>query len=87
MKVPRDLSGKDLIKRLDRFGYEVSRQVGSHVRLTTYQKGTHHITVPYHKPLKLGTLSAILKDIASHFGISREQVLDRLFSDSQGSSL
>jgi len=35
MRLPRDLSGKDLIKALDKLGYEVTRQSGSHIRLST----------------------------------------------------
>jgi predicted RNA binding protein YcfA (HicA-like mRNA interferase family) len=34
MRIPRDLSGADLVKRLSRLGYEVTRQTGSHIRLT-----------------------------------------------------
>jgi predicted RNA binding protein YcfA (HicA-like mRNA interferase family) len=79
MKVPRDLSGKDLIKRLKVLGYEPSRQNGSHIRLTTRQKGEHHITIPNHDPLRIGTLSAILDLIAEHFQISKSELLERLF--------
>ncbi|MFW5804402.1 MAG: type II toxin-antitoxin system HicA family toxin [bacterium] len=79
MKLPRDLSGSELIKKLKKLGYEPTRQIGSHVRLTTNENGIHHITIPAHKPLKVGTLSSILKDIASHFEISREELLEKLF--------
>ena len=78
MKLPRDLSGSELIKKLKKLGYEPTRQIGSHVRLTTNENGVHHITIPAHKPLKVGTLSSILKDIATHFEISREELLERL---------
>ena len=40
-KVPRDLSGKDLLKKLKKLGYQQSRQVGSHIRLTTEENGNH----------------------------------------------
>ncbi len=79
MKLPRDVSGQDLVKRLKVFGYEATRQVGSHLRLTTAQGGEHHVTIPRHDPLKLGTLSGILNDVAEHFAISRDEVIDRLF--------
>jgi len=79
MKLPRDLSGSELIKKLKKLGYEPTRQIGSHVRLTTNENGVHHITIPAHKPLKVGTLSSILKDIATHFEISREELQERLF--------
>lgn len=60
MKLPRDLSSDDLIKRLSVLGYETTRQTGSHIRLTTQQKGEHHLTIPTHNPLKIGTLNSIL---------------------------
>ena len=78
MRLPRDISGTDLIKMLRIFGYEVSRQNGSHIRLTTEENGQHHITIPAHNPLKIGTLSAILGDVASHFDITKEEVLERI---------
>jgi predicted RNA binding protein YcfA (HicA-like mRNA interferase family) len=53
MKIPRDLSGQDLIKSLKKLGYEVDRQVGSHIRLTTSLNGTHHITFLIIVQLKL----------------------------------
>lgn len=79
MKLPRNLSGKELIKKLEKLGSTTSRQVGSHIRLTTQQKGTHHITIPFHKPIKIGTLSAILKEVGSHFNLSKEEVLEEIF--------
>ena len=80
MKIPRDLSGVELIKYLKPYGYEVSRQSGSHIRITTELKGQHHVTIPNHDPLKIGALSAILTDIAAHFDKSRDQLLQELFS-------
>ncbi|KOR38536.1 hypothetical protein AM228_00720 [Planktothricoides sp. SR001] len=80
MKLPRDLSGQDLVKYLKIFGYEVSHQTGSHIRLTTQQQGEHHITIPAHNPLKIGTLNAILKDVANHLGLDREELRNQLFS-------
>ena len=80
MKLPRDLSGQDLVKALARFEYVVMRQTGSHIRLTTQQNGEHHITIPLHDPLKIGTLNSILRDVADHFGLSRDELLQELFS-------
>jgi predicted RNA binding protein YcfA (HicA-like mRNA interferase family) len=78
MKLPRDLTGLQLVKNLEILGYQVSRQTGSHIRITTLQSGEHHLTVPAHNPLKTGTLSAILNDIAQHFNLTREELLSRL---------
>jgi len=76
MKVPRSLNSKVLIKKLKQLGYQPTRQVGSHIRLTTQEKGTHHITIPDHNPLNVGTLSAILKDVALHFQITIQHLLE-----------
>ena len=80
MKLPRDISGLELAKKLALLGYEISRQNGSHIRLSTQENGEHHITIPHHDPLKIGTFSAILNDIAAHALISREELVNRLFS-------
>jgi predicted RNA binding protein YcfA (HicA-like mRNA interferase family) len=79
MKIPRDLSGADLSKAIKKFGYQPVRQKGSHLYMTTFQKGEHHIAIPLHDPLKIGTLSSILGDIAEHFGLSKEEVINQLF--------
>ena len=79
MKLPRDLTGRDLAAALARLGYEVSHQTGSHVRLTTQRQGEHHITIPGHDLIKVGTLSAILRDVAEHAGLSRDDLLRELF--------
>jgi predicted RNA binding protein YcfA (HicA-like mRNA interferase family) len=79
MKIPRDLTGQELIKALQPYGYVVTRQSGSHIRLTTQQNGEHHITIPNHSPLKLGTLSAIIADIAQHMEKTKEELMKELF--------
>ena len=79
MRLPRNLSGSDLAHTLRKLGYAITRQTGSHLRLTTHEHGEHHLTIPQHTLLRIGTLSAILADVASHFEISREQLLVRLF--------
>ncbi|MBE0436628.1 MAG: type II toxin-antitoxin system HicA family toxin [Methylomicrobium sp.] len=79
MKLPRDLTGILLAKKLAVLGYQITRQTGSHMRLTTLEKGEHHITIPAHNPLRTGVLSAILNDVASHFNLTRDELLNRLF--------
>ncbi|WP_394751796.1 type II toxin-antitoxin system HicA family toxin [Crenothrix sp.] len=79
MKLPRDISDQELASKLTVFGYEITRQNGSHIRLTTPQNGEHHITIPRHDPLKVGTLSGIMNDIAKHLDISREELTNKLF--------
>jgi len=79
MKLPRDLSGMDLAKAMERLGYRISRQTGSHLRLTADSPTQHHLTIPTHDPLKIGTLAAILADVAAHKGISREDLAKQLW--------
>lgn len=79
MKLPRDLSGRELAQVLSRLGYSITRQTGSHMRLTTTENGEHHVTVPDHDPLRIGTLSAALNDIAAHFELPRDELLEQLF--------
>lgn len=79
MKTPRDVSGKELIKALKVFGYESVRQSGSHIMITTSESGEHHLAIPNHNPLKVGTLNAIVSQVARHFNISKDQVWQQLF--------
>jgi len=79
MKLPRDLSGPDLVKALARIGYRTTRQTGSHIRLSTDQPTPHHLTIPAHDPLKIGTLAAILGDVATRLAVDRDELLRRLF--------
>lgn len=79
MKLPRDISASELIRRLAIFGYVVARQTGSHIRLTTQLNGQHHVTVPNHNPLRAGTLASIVSDVAIHHGQPRADVIDALF--------
>jgi predicted RNA binding protein YcfA (HicA-like mRNA interferase family) len=79
MKLPRDLSGADLAKALAQIGYRITRQTGSHLRLTTDHPSQHHVTIPAHDPLKVGTLSGILGDVATHLKLDRDELLQRLF--------
>jgi len=78
MKLPRDLSGQELAKDLAKLGYHITRQTGSHLRLTYIGESVHHVTIPRHKPLRVGTLNNILKDIAEHLNVDKEEVLKKL---------
>ena len=79
MKLPRDVSGEGLARRLARLGYRVSRQTGSHVRLTRTAESEHHITIPKHGTLRVGTLNSILKDNAEHLKVSKEELIQELW--------
>jgi predicted RNA binding protein YcfA (HicA-like mRNA interferase family) len=79
LRLPRDVFGDDLATALADLGYRVTRQTGSHLRLTTLERGEHHVTIPHHSALRVGTLAGILGDIALHFDMSREALVERLF--------
>lgn len=81
MKLPRDLDARRLVNALKaRLGYELTRQEGSHMRLTTHQNGKHSVTVPAHDPVRVGTLATILDQVAKHFEITRAELLTLLFN-------
>jgi len=80
LKLPRDVSGSELASLLRRHGYEITRQTGSHLRLTSVAKGIdHHITIPHHGHLRVGTLNAILGDVASYLEMDRGKLAEELF--------
>ena len=79
MKIPRDVGGEELAKLLKKYSYKITTQTGSHVRLTSNLKGEHHITIPRHKPLKVGTLNSILSGIAEHLELDKQIVINDLF--------
>lgn len=79
MKLPRDTDASELIKALQRIGYRIVRQSGSHIRLRAEQPKPHALTVPNHSPLKLGTLAAILGDVAQHREMDKDELLRVLF--------
>lgn len=80
MKLPRDISSEDLIKILNKMGYEVSRQKGSHIP-QTFKKvdSSHHITTPNYNPVKIGTLNSILKDLSEFLKLSQDEILSKYF--------
>ena len=76
MKIPRDLSGSELVKALCKtWGYQVVHQVGSHVILQTTKPFSQRMVVPAHKALRVGTLNGILRAVAQHKGVNREDIL------------
>ena len=78
MRLPRNVRGADLQRALNRLGYRPTQQRGSHVRITTRVNGEHHEVIPLHNPIKVKTLSSILKSVASHHEMSVEELLEQL---------
>lgn len=79
MKVPRDLSGAQLVKVLCRdWGYRQVHQEGSHIILQTETPGHQRLSIPNHNPVRVGTLNAIVRAVAGHKGVDRQAVLASL---------
>ena len=80
-RLPRNLSGAELIRGLSAYGYAATRQTGSHVRLTRVgASGEQHLTIPSHAALRVGTLHSIVSEAARQLGKSKEALLQDLFS-------
>lgn len=79
-RIPRDISGEELTKLLKKYGYEVNRKTGSHIRLVSkFKDEEHNITVPDHHPIKIGTLNNILNDLVDHLKIDKKEFINKLF--------
>jgi predicted RNA binding protein YcfA (HicA-like mRNA interferase family) len=76
MKLPRDLAGHELAAALCRhWGYAKVHQVGSHAILETETPSHQRIAIPIDRPLRIGTLNAILRAVAAHQRVRREEIL------------
>jgi len=58
-KLPRNLSGKEVVKALGKAGFYFKRQKGSHIVLRR-DKPFAQVVVPNHKSIDTGTLANIL---------------------------
>lgn len=77
----RALSGADVVRALARFGFQQTKQSGSHVKLRrdspTGESQTLH--VPLHRQMKDGTLRAIFRQASEY--VSAEDLRPYFFSD------
>ena len=69
-KLPR-VSGAEVVRALQRLGFAVARQRGSHIVL---RRGSTGCVVPNHRELKTGTLAGVLKQA----GVSGEDFMKAL---------
>jgi predicted RNA binding protein YcfA (HicA-like mRNA interferase family) len=67
------VSGSECIKALEKIGFVVSRQRGSHISLVRQNPSTQ-LTVPNHKTIAKGTLRTIIRDA----GLSVDEFVDIL---------
>jgi len=79
-KIPRDISGRELARLLKRYGYEINRETGSHIRLVSkFKDEERNITIPDHYPIKIGTLNNILSDLANYLKIDKKELIKEIF--------
>jgi predicted RNA binding protein YcfA (HicA-like mRNA interferase family) len=71
VRLPRDLSGSQVVKALKRLGFTIGNQEGSHIRLS---KNGLRVTVPNHSSL----LPATLKSILRQADITIEKLMDEV---------
>ena len=80
-KLPCDLTGDGLVSLLRRhYGYAANRQRGSHMTVTTVSGDSEHsVTIPRHRPLRVGTLNAVVSAVAEFHGLAKQEVREKLF--------
>jgi predicted RNA binding protein YcfA (HicA-like mRNA interferase family) len=77
-KLPQ-VGGKAMVKLLERLGYVLERQKGSHARMSLETpEGRHFVTVPLHRVLAKGTLHDILREVSAATHLPIEQLLEKL---------
>lgn len=79
MKVPADISPTDFASALSNLGYSVTNKSLRHVRLTTFLRGEHHVTVLDGSPLSAETVTAALNEIARHHRLTYDEIVQRSF--------
>ena len=81
MRLLRDLSGEQVVQLLRScYDYRPRRSRGSHMTVTlTTATREHSVTVPRHRPVRVGTLSRIVSDVAAFLGLPEDEVRRKLF--------
>jgi len=71
------VSGKTLIKVLQKLGYEIIRQKGSHVQIRLRSEYEEHtITIPIHDEIAPGTLNDIIGKVSLRNGMSKQALIE-----------
>ena len=76
MKLPRSVNGRDLANHLIRRWHFIElRQTGSHIVLRSDQPSPHTVSIPAHRPVRVGTLKSILTYVALHKAVPVAELL------------
>jgi len=59
-RLPR-VSGREVVRALEKIGYVVDHQRGSHIALRHIDRPHRRLTVPDHREVAKGTLRAIIR--------------------------
>jgi len=79
MGIIPQVSGAVLCKVLERHGYSIVSQKGSHIKLKLVcKKGTHIIIISNHKTIAKGTLNDILNKVCLWVDKSKEELIEIL---------
>ncbi len=78
MRLPRNVSGDDLATALRAVGYGITRQTGSHHASDDAASRRASRQIPRHSPLRMGTLSAILQEVAEHLSMTKDSLIGLL---------
>jgi predicted RNA binding protein YcfA (HicA-like mRNA interferase family) len=78
MKTPRNVNSVDLLKFLKKYGYHTIRQTGSHIRVERDVEPNYSLTIPNHKPIRIGTLNSIIQDFAYQNNLTKESAMEKL---------
>ena len=68
------ISGIEIVKALEKVGYEIDHQTGSHIILRQQKYPYRRLTIPNHKEIAKGTLRAIIRQA----GITVEEFIELL---------
>ena len=68
------VSGRELVRVLEKTGYVMDRQKGSHMVLRQPEAPFRRVTVPDHKEIAKGTLRSILR----HAGLRVDELVELL---------
>jgi predicted RNA binding protein YcfA (HicA-like mRNA interferase family) len=78
VKLPRDIAGQRLAQAPKAVDYEHIGQRGSHIHMVNPYHGRHRVAIPAHRALKAGTLHQLLKQVAEHIGVTRDELINKL---------
>ena len=78
MKLPPGAGHERVVRLIERLGYRLVRQTGSHMQFVHSGPPEHHLSVPRHRVVRIGTLHSILSDVADHLKMDMDDLIRQL---------